>query len=117
MDEIIGYLILCPLAFLIGYLLRDDMEVDRYNREKPLENEIMRYRLQEAYREGQRNPEPGMYFDAPVPPIHADEMPEQVMMNNFRCKVEPLFPKQAENQLKSRGWILGKRINGVRSGR
>ena len=111
MDGIIGYLILCPLAFAIGYILRNDQEAGRYNREKPLEDEIIRYRLQEAYRAGQRNPEPGFYFEAPAPLLQEDQP------FGFGCQYEPVFPPQDDDTLKHRGWVFGKRINGVWSRR
>lgn len=73
MYGIIGYLILCPLAFAIGYVYCWDKIAKQEEREAPLKEEILRYRLDEAYRAGQQNPEPGLYVDAPLPLIQVRE--------------------------------------------
>lgn len=73
MYEIIGYLILCPLAFAIGYVYCWDRIAKQEEREAPLREKILQYRLDEAYRAGQQNPEPGLYVDAPVPMIQIEE--------------------------------------------
>ena len=74
MYEIIGYLILCPLAFAIGYVCCWDRIAEQEKREAPLKEEIFRFRLDEAYRAGQQNPDHGFHADAHVPLLQADDM-------------------------------------------
>ena len=113
MSQIIGYLIFCPLAFAIGFILCHDLIAKQEQRELPLREAIIRYQIDEAYRAGQKNPEPGLYTEAPAP-VFMDQVEDS---NHFwfRCSVEPLFPDPAEAQdeLQDRRRIKRKRIGGI----
>lgn len=114
MHEIIGYLILCPLAFLIGYVCCWDRIAEQEKRERPLQDALFHYQIDEAYRAGQKNPEPGMYFDAPAPDI-ADRTFTPSFAPSCRCTIEPLFPdaEKFQEQLRRNRKIKGSRINGI----
>ena len=69
----IACLILCPLAFLIGWLAHDELIIRQENRERPLLEALYHYHLDAAYRAGQMNS--AGQCDPPLPPVQdAEEM-------------------------------------------
>lgn len=113
MYELIGYLILCPLAFAIGFTACYDMIAKQEERELPLRETIMRYQIDEAYRAGQKNPAPGFYMDAPAPALTSQAEDSKEFSRN--CSLEPLFPdpEKAQSELRKRRRIKTKRIAGI----
>ena len=113
MHEIIGYLILCPLAFAVGFVLCHDLIAKQEQRELPLREAITRYQIDEAYRAGQKNPAPGFHLEAPAPLV-MDEISDPIPYR-CRCSLEPLFPdpEKAQDELRNKRRIKGKRIAGI----
>ena len=113
MSQIIGYLILCPLAFAIGFLLCYELIVRQEKRELPLREAIARYQIDEAYREGQKNPLLGLCAEAPAPTF-MDQICDTVPYSR-RCSLEPLFldVDKAQDELQERRRIKRRRIDGV----
>ena len=111
MSQIIGYLILCPLAFAIGFLLCYELIVRQEKRELPLREAIARYQIDEAYREGQKNPLLGLCAEAPAPVL----MDNDSEIYRRECSLEPLFPdpEKAQDELQERRRIKRRRVAGI----
>ena len=113
MEQIIGYLILCPLAFVMGFVVCHDLIARQEKRELPLREAVARYQIDEAYRAGQQNPLPALCADAPAPAL-MDQICDTAPYSR-RCSLEPLFPdpESAQDELQERHRIKRKRIAGI----